>query len=133
MMVVRRAVVEQGGYQSVRADDERGALGEAVRPALAPAAVPRRRRRRGAAARGIAAHRCLRRLRSLDHACLASDGQVAWVNHTTLLCPALRLELTLGAFAPSDAWQPLLLVSTSCCLRAVGCQVCVFLCGTSLA
>ena len=40
--------------------------------------------------------------------CLASDGQVAWVNHTTLLCPALRLELTLGAL-PSDAWQPLLL------------------------
>ena len=39
----------------------------------------------------------------------ASDGQVAWVNHTTLLCPALRLELTLGAL-PSDAWQPLRLL-----------------------
>ena len=63
----------------------------------------------------------LRRIGASDGGvCLASDGQVAWVNHTTLLCPALRLELTLGAL-PSDAWQSLLLVCSSlcACLRAV--------------
>ena len=75
----------------------------------------------------------LRRIGASDGGvCLASDGQVAWVNHTTLLCPALRLELTLGAL-PSDAWQPLLLslFNFGAWLRAVWFRFALFFFGWS--